>query len=81
MNETPPMVVTVTRKPGTYRDKAYKSRTLVLPDGRTFAVERGRIETHDPALIAWLDQQQEFERLPAEPAAEPAPAAPDTPEA
>lgn len=71
MNETP-MVVTVTRKPGTYRDMAYKSRTLVLPDGRTFKVERGRIEPHDPALIAWLDQQQEFERLPS---------APDTPEA
>lgn len=77
MNETPPMVVTVTRKPGAYRDKAYKSRTLVLSDDRTFKVERGRIEAHDPALIAWLDQQSEFERLPAEAA----PPVPDTPEA
>lgn len=54
------------RAPGIYRDKAYKTRTVVLPDGRTFDVERGRIEARDPELLAWLDKHSEFERLPAD---------------
>lgn len=61
--------------PVVFRDLAYRSRTLVLTDGRTFAVERSRIEASDPALIAFLSQNREFERqppsaVPAEPTAE-----------
>ncbi|WP_159076092.1 hypothetical protein [Microvirgula aerodenitrificans] len=61
--------------PAVFRDLAYRSRTLVLTDGRTFAVERSRIEASDPALIAFLSQNSEFERqppnaVPAEPTAE-----------
>lgn len=51
-------------------DKAFKSRTVVLPDGRTFGVEKSRITTADPALIDHLDQLSDFERAPAEAATE-----------
>lgn len=56
--------------PVTFHDKAFKSRTVVLPDGRTFAVEKSRITTADPALIDHLDQLSDFERAPAEAATE-----------
>ena len=46
----------------TYRDLAFKSRTLVLADGRSFAVEQGRIQTGDAALIAFLEKHPEFLR-------------------
>lgn len=49
-----------------FRDKAYKSRTIVLPGGRTFAVAKRQIETDDAELIEYLDAHPEFERLPAE---------------
>lgn len=49
-----------------FADKAYKSRTIVLSDGRSFAVERGRIEADDPALIAYLEQHPDFERVAGE---------------
>ena len=48
----------------TYRDLAFKSRTLVLADGRCFAVAQGRIQTGDTALIAFLENQQQFQREP-----------------
>lgn len=55
-------------KPATviFRDKAYKSRTIVLPGGRTFDVVKRQIETDDAELIDYLDAHPEFERLPAE---------------
>ena len=46
----------------TYRDLAFKSRTLVLADGRSFAVVQGRIQTGDTALIAFLENHPEFQR-------------------
>lgn len=46
----------------TYRDLAFKSRTLVLTDGRCFAVAQGRIQTGDTALIAFLEKHPEFQR-------------------
>jgi len=46
----------------TYCDLAFKSRTLVLADGRSFAVEQGRIQTGDAALIAFLEKQPDFQR-------------------
>ncbi len=48
----------------TYRDLAFKSRTLVLADGRSFAVVQGRIQTGDNALIAFLENHPEFQREP-----------------
>ena len=49
----------------TFADKAFKSRTVVLEDGRTFAVEKSRIVATDPALIAYLDANPDFERVTA----------------
>ena len=46
----------------TYRDLAFKSRTLVLADGRSFAVAQGSIQTGDTALIAFLEKHPEFQR-------------------
>ena len=46
----------------TYRDLAFKSRTLVLADGRSFAVAQGSIQTGDSALIAFLENHPEFQR-------------------
>lgn len=47
----------------TFADKAFKSRTLVLEDGRAFAVDKSRIVATDLALIAHLDQHPEFDRV------------------
>lgn len=52
--------------PVVFADKAFKSRTIVLEDGRTFAVEKGRIVANDPALVAYLDKHPEFERVSGE---------------
>ena len=46
----------------TYRDRAFKSRTLVLADGRSFAVEQGCIQTGDTALITFLEKHPDFQR-------------------
>ena len=46
----------------TFRDLAFKSRTLVLADGRSFAVEQGRIQTGDAALIVFLEKQPDIQR-------------------
>jgi len=46
----------------TFRDRAFKSRTLILPDGRAFAVAQSRIVASDPVLIEWLDKHAQFER-------------------
>ena len=48
----------------TYRDLAFMSRTLVLADGRSFAVAQGRIQAGDTALIAFLENHPEFQREP-----------------
>jgi hypothetical protein len=48
----------------TYRDLAFKSRTLVLADGRSFDVAQGSIQTGDTALIAFLEKHPEFQREP-----------------
>ena len=48
-----------------FADKAFKSRTIVLEDGRTFAVEKGRIVATEPELIAYLDSNPDFERVSA----------------
>lgn len=49
--------------PIAFRDKAFKSRTIIIDDGRAFQVEKYGIEAQDPALIAYLDKHPEFERV------------------
>ena len=49
--------------PVVFRDKAFKSRMIVLNDGRAFPVEKSRIEATDAALIAHLDNHPDFERI------------------
>ena len=56
---------TTSTKSVTFADKAFKSRTVVLEDGRTFAVEKSRIVAIEPALIAYLDANTDFERVTA----------------
>jgi hypothetical protein len=48
--------------PVIFKDKAFKSRTVILDDGRAFAVEKSTIEATDAALIAHLDSHPDFER-------------------
>ena len=52
--------------PVVFADKAFKTRTIVLEDGRTFAVEKSRIVANDPALVDHLDKHPEFERVAGE---------------
>lgn len=56
---------TISTESVTFADKAFKSRTVVLEDGRTFAVEKSRIVAIEPALIAYLDANTDFERVTA----------------
>lgn len=48
--------------PVIFKDKAFRSRTIVLDGGRTFTVEKSAIEASDPALIEHLDKHPDFER-------------------
>lgn len=52
----------VSAVPVIFKDKAFKSRTIVLDDGRAFPVEKSTIEASDPALIEHLDSHPDFER-------------------
>ncbi|QOJ19947.1 MAG: hypothetical protein HRU77_04115 [Gammaproteobacteria bacterium] len=49
--------------PVVFKDKAFKSRTIVLDDGRSFVVEKSTIEATDAALIVHLDSHPDFERV------------------
>lgn len=55
-----------TGTPVVFADKAFKSRTIVLGDSRTFQVEKARIAATDSALIAHLETHPEFERVAGE---------------
>lgn len=48
--------------PVTFRDKAFKSRVLILPDGRDVPVENYMVTTSDPDVISHLDKHGDFER-------------------
>lgn len=52
--ETPPVI---------FKDKAFKSRTIIIDDGRSFPVDKSRIAANDPALIEYLDKHADFERV------------------
>ncbi|MDR3386954.1 MAG: hypothetical protein P4L92_07860 [Rudaea sp.] len=47
----------------TFRDKAFRSRTVVFPDGHTAIVERGVVAVSTPEHVAFLDQHADFERV------------------
>ena len=49
-----------------FADKAFKTRTIVLPDGRSFLIEKSRIRADDPVLVEYLDKHPEFERISGE---------------
>lgn len=46
-----------------FKDKVFKSRTIIIEDGRSFPVEKSRVEASDSALIAHLDNHPDFERI------------------
>lgn len=48
-----------------FRDKAFKSRTLFLKDGRAIPVENYTVTTSDKDVIAYLDGHADFVRQPA----------------
>lgn len=45
-----------------FKDQAFKSRTLITPDGGGVAVEGFVVTTSDPAIIQYLEQHPEFKR-------------------
>lgn len=55
-------VKNLTAAPAVFHDNAFKARTIVLPDGRTFPVLKNTIEATDPALISYLDAHADFSR-------------------
>ena len=46
----------------TFRDKAFRSRTIVFEDGRTLAVENSTVVVSDEEQTAALDRHPDFER-------------------
>ncbi|MCK6435971.1 hypothetical protein [Rivihabitans pingtungensis] len=64
MDDTAPSDVATTQV--VFIDAVFKARTIVLTDGRAFVVEKSRISTDDPALIAHLDAHHDFERIAGE---------------
>lgn len=56
--------------PISFTDKAFRSRVIILEDGRSFAVAKSAICAGDEVLIQYLDQHPEFERLTPQPAGE-----------
>ncbi|MBI3143821.1 MAG: hypothetical protein HYZ18_00840 [Pseudogulbenkiania sp.] len=51
----------------TFRDKAFKSRVLILPDGRPVPVEDFTVTTGDPAVIEFLEKHADFTRQASAP--------------
>ena len=47
----------------TFRDKVYTSRTLILPDGATLPVAKGRVSADSDDQFQYLNTHPEFERL------------------
>lgn len=55
----------VAATPITFRDKAFKSRVLILLDGRDVPVENFTVTISDPAVVSYLDEHVDFERQAA----------------
>lgn len=54
----------VTAAAQVFRDKTFKSRTLILKDGRAVPVENYIVTTSDKDVIAYLDAHADFTRQP-----------------
>ena len=46
-----------------FHDSAFRTRTLVFPDGETATVEKGLVAVSDQEHIAYLDRHADFERI------------------
>lgn len=46
-----------------FRDRVFRSRTVVFPDGDTAAVEQSVVVASTPEHIAFLNQHPDFERV------------------
>lgn len=46
-----------------FRDKVYTSRTLILPDGATLPVAKGRVIADSDDQFQYLNTHPDFERL------------------
>lgn len=46
-----------------FRDKAFRSRTVVFPDGDTAMVEKSLVTLSDPGHVTFLDRHADFERV------------------
>ena len=55
--------VAVTSLARTFRDKVYTSRTLILPDGATLPVAKGRVSADSDDQFQYLNTHPDFERL------------------
>ena len=47
----------------TFRDKVYTSRTLILPDGATLPVAKGRVSAFGDDQFRYLSTHPDFEPL------------------
>ncbi|ORC50304.1 hypothetical protein B2G74_18645 [Burkholderia sp. A27] len=47
----------------TFRDKAFRSRTLVFADDSTLAVEKGHVMATTQEHVVALDRHPDFERV------------------
>jgi len=47
----------------TFRDKVYRSRTVVFQDGDALTVERGVVAVSKPEHVTFLIQHADFERV------------------
>ena len=59
LSKTTPAVVPVR----TFRDKVYTSRMLILPNGATLPVAKGRATAVDDQQFQYLNSHPDFERL------------------
>lgn len=49
--------------PSVFRDKRFRSRTLVLPDGGIARVEQGQVKVTSAVLLEYLNKHPDFEPL------------------
>lgn len=59
----PDTAVAANPVPATFRDSEWKSRTLILPDGRAVLVADYCVTTADPVEIEYLSQHPDFSRV------------------
>ena len=59
-----PVSIDKPASPVVYRDRAFISRVLVMPKGRTLLVSAHRVEGVDAEAQAFLDRHPDLERLP-----------------